>query len=54
MTITRERQPDFAGWENRRGGDPRAGQRPNHRVRHFHRKYAGGGVGKPCAVFVSA
>ena len=42
IDITPERFPDSPGREAGRGGDPRAGQRPDARVRHHDRRNAGG------------
>jgi len=43
MTITRERQPDFAGRQAHWCRDPRFCQRALPWVRDIHRKYAGRG-----------
>ena len=43
MPITRVRQPDPAGRQVGRRGDPRAGERSDGGVRDLYREYAGGG-----------
>ena len=43
MTITRVRQPDPAGRQAGRRGEPCAGERFNGGVRDLYREYAGGG-----------
>ena len=43
MTITRVRQPDPAGWQAGRRGEPCAGKRSDGGVRDLYREYAGGG-----------
>ena len=43
MTITRERQSHYSGWENHRRCDPRFGERPDAWIRNLYRKYAGRG-----------
>ena len=43
MTITRERQSDIAGRQACRCGDARFRQRPDERIRDFHREYGGSG-----------
>ena len=44
MTITRERQSDYSGWETGGCCDPCAGERSDQRVWDFYREYAGGGI----------
>ena len=43
MPITRVRQPDPAGRQAGRGGEPCAGERSDGGVRYLYREYAGGG-----------
>ena len=43
MTITRDRQPDYTGWQTGGRSDPCAGERPHTGVWDIYREYAGGG-----------